>query len=804
MKQFCAILLLLCLSFSSWSQVTLKGKVVDKQTGQSLPGAHVLVKESLIVVTTNSKGEYSLKLKKGDYNIDISFLGYHNLVAQVDLQTDKTQDFQLEEMSYMSDEVIVSAIRADDNTPITFENISAKDIAPINLGQDIPYLIALTPSTVVTSDAGAGVGYTAMRIRGSDQTRINVTLNGVPLNDPESFGVYWVNLPDLASSLSTMQIQRGIGTSTNGSGAFGASVNIETKKLSDKSFAKINASGGSFNTYKGTVSFGTGLKKGFALEGRVSKIQSDGYIDRASSKLNSIFLSGGYYGKKNMVKFNYIDGHEITYQAWGGIPKDSLETNRTYNPEGEYFDDNGNRQYYDNQVDDYRQSHYQMFYSHEFPSNLVMNTALHYTRGYGYYESYKMDRKYSKYELPNPIIGGDTITKTDMIQRKILDNHFYGGVFSLNYDDKERLQISYGLSYNIYNGDHYGRVIWAKKGNTGMPDRKWYDNSGDKKDFTTYAKASYLLLDNMNVFADMQYRHIDYDMKGTHDDLRDLTQTHTFDFFNPKMGIFYEIDNNQSTYFSFGVGNREPSRGTYRDADLNQPLPTSEKMYDYELGYDYKSTRVSFGANLYYMDYKDQLVLTGKINNVGDAIMINVPESYRAGIETTFAWAILDNLRWDFTATFSQNKIKDFTEYVDNWDYWSGIGDPQYEKNLGETDISFSPNITAASLLSLEFFSGFTLSHVAKYVGKQYIDNTSNDDRSLNAYLLNDIRIDYIMHPNWAKDFGVFVKLNNVLNEKYESNAWVYRYVSGGEESAMYGYYPQAGFNFLAGISFGF
>ncbi len=800
---FFLLFLIPALSMAQWR---LSGTISNANNGEKMPGAHIQLLGTKTITTTNAQGSYEFPdLQSGTYTIKVSYLGFESVKKTLQLNKDFILDIALKTAAIMEDAVIIHSTRAIDKTPTTFTNISREELKENDLGQDLPYMIAMTPSVVVTSDAGAGIGYTAMRIRGTDQSRINVTINGIPLNDPESQGVYWVDLPDFGSSVENMQIQRGVGTSTNGAAAFGATINLQTAKLNPKPYAEINSSGGSFNSLRNNVRFGTGLINGkFAFDGRLSKISSDGYVDRASSNLKSFFVSGAYYGKSTMLKLNIFSGKEITYQAWNGIPKELLDKNRRFNPSGMYYGPDGDTLFYDNQVDDYKQDHFQLFFAQKIGEKLNINAALHYTRGYGYYESYKESKKFGDFGLNDVIIGGDTITRSDMITRKYLDNHFYGGVFSINYE-QQRLKLTLGGGANKYDGGHYGNIIWAQYASNGSIDRNWYDNDGIKKDANIYAKAHYLFTEKLNLFADLQYRYVDYSIQGTHDDLSDLSQEHQFNFINPKAGVHYAFNQEQSAYFSVAIANREPSRNNYRDADADH-TPTSEKLTDYELGYELNKQAFSLNANLYYMQYKDQLVLTGDINNVGNPIMNNVPESYRAGIEIAAAVKISKKLRFDANMTLSQNKIKDFTEYVDNWDYWS---DPEHQplqisKNLGETDISFSPNIISGAALTFMPIKDFSIAWIAKYIGKQYIDNTSSDERSLDAYLLNNIRINYAIETTFIHRIEFFIALNNVLSEEYESNAWVYRYYSDGNEFEMNGYFPQAGFNVLGGVSFRF
>ncbi|MCD4680211.1 MAG: TonB-dependent receptor, partial [Bacteroidales bacterium] len=575
------------IQYCTFAQFSISGKITDKKTGTVLSQANILIEDSYYATISNPKGEYKLtNLKPGKYSIKVSYLGYISITKTINLSKNSRMDFNMESTFILEDEVIIKALRVGERSAVTSTNIGKRELQEVNIGQDIPYLIENTPSVVVTSDAGAGVGYTGLRIRGTDITRINVTINGIPLNDPESNSVYWVDIPDLASSIEEMQIQRGVGTSTNGASAFGASINILTQKVNPEPYAEVNASYGSFNTNKTNLRFGTGLiKNKWAFDGRVSKIASDGYIDRACSDLKSFFISGSYYGKKSLLKINIFSGKEKTYQAWGGVPKDKLETDRTYNP---YT--------YENEIDDYQQDHYHLIYSKEINKDLQLNTAAFYIKGNGYYEQYKKNSKFSNYGL-DPIrifdtlivIGPDTtvypdslIKRTDLVRQKWLDNDFYGITYSLVYE-KENLKAIIGGAWNKYDGDHFGKVIWARFMSNGEKDHEWYRNTGTKRDFNIFGKVEYQLTEKLNLYGDIQYRTINYSIKGLHDDLRDLTQEHNFNFINPKFGLFYDLNSKQNVYFSWAMANREPSRGNYRDADPDY-LPKSEKLFDYELG----------------------------------------------------------------------------------------------------------------------------------------------------------------------------------------------------------------------------
>lgn len=777
--------LLVLLPFIAYAQFSISGKVSNKETGEALVGAHVKL-DHIIRAVTNQDGTYVInKVRADDYQITVSYLGFITQTQRIQVSDNATFDFALEPSLALQDEVIISATRVEDKSPTTFSNVAKEEITEQNLGQDIPYLLQSIPSVVVSSDAGAGVGYTGIRIRGTDITRINVTLNGIPLNDPESHGVFWVNMPDFSSSIESVQVQRGVGTSSNGAASFGASINIETLNMRDEAYAEVNNSTGSFNTFKNSLNFGSGLiNEKFTFDGRVSKITSDGFIDRAFSDLKSYFISGAYYGKFSILKFNMFSGKERTYQAWYGVPKEKLNNDRTYNP---YT--------YENETDNYQQDHYQLLFSQKINTDLLFNAALHYTHGEGYYEQFKEGREFADYKLEPLVIGGSTIDETDLIQQKWLDNNFYGFTYSLKYD-KNNLNAILGGAWNKFSGDHFGEIIWAQYASNGDYRHRWYMNTGGKTDFNIFGKATIQATDNLSFYGDLQFRKINYDIDGIHDDLRDISQTNNFNFFNPKAGVFIELDKKNSLYTSLALSNREPSRSNYRDADANHQ-PKSERLLDWELGYAYKSPKLVFNASFYFMNYKDQLVLTGEINDVGAAILTNADKSYRAGIEISAGIQLTPAINWDFNATFSENKIKDFSAYVDNWS-------PPYSQvveDLGNTNLSFSPSLVAGSQFNLKANDHFQIRLISKYVSRQYIDNTSNKSRSLDPYFINNLHFEYDFKPSFVKGITARIMINNLFDEKYETNAWVYRYFSEGTENAMDGYFPQAGINFMAGLS---
>ncbi len=701
------------------------------------------------------------------------------------------------------DEVNVNALRASEKTPMTFTNMTKEAIEEQNLGQDLPYLLSTTPSVVTTSDAGAGVGYTGFRVRGSDATRINVTINGIPLNDSESQGVWWVNMPDFASSIENIQIQRGVGSSTNGASAFGATLNLKTDGLNSKAYAVTNNTIGSFNTLKNNVEFGTGLINGkFAVDGILSKISSDGYIDRATSDLKSFYLSGGYYGTDEVLKAIVFSGKERTYQAWNGVPLGYLEDDslRNFNP---YT--------YENEVDNYGQTHYQLHYSKQLSANTNYNVALHYTKGAGYYEQYKNGEAFADYGLMDVMIGGDAISETDLIRRKWLDNDFYGSVFSYN-TTINKMDVTLGGAWNTYTGKHFGEIIWAQYASDGALGHVYYDNDATKVDRNVYAKFNYPYSKNINLYADLQKRFLDYNFISFDEEGNNVEQTAEFDFFNPKFGFHYQIAENKSAYASFSVANKEPNRNDFVESSPNS-RPLHETLYDTELGYKLVGNNFQLGVNAYYMIYENQLVLTGQINDVGAYTRTNIDYSERKGIEIEASYQINDKLNWAGNATFSENKIANFTEYVDNWDTWG------QERILHEnTDISFSPDLIWASTFSYKLCDNLSARFISKYVGDQYIDNTSSVDRMLDAYLVHGGRLSWNLNSRLFSSAKLTLQVNNLLDEKYANNAWVYRFISEGWNPTgsdpyvnanseggydMAGYFPQAGRNFLVAISLG-
>ncbi len=795
------------------AQEKLIGKVIETQSGDPLVGATVRVLNSFKAVSTKTDGVFELNLKNDqETKLIISFIGYES--DTVTISTGREMIIELKRRSYQTEEVIISATRANAETPTTSSNISKEEIEKLNLGQDLPYMLQLSPSLVTYSDAGAGVGYTGLRIRGSDASRINVTINGIPLNDAESHGVFWVNTPDFASSLESVQIQRGLGTSTNGAAAFGATINLESTGLNQKAYAELNNSFGSFNTRKHTVKVGSGLiDEHFVFEGRLSQLNSDGYIDRASSDLQSYYLSGGYYGERTTIKAITFGGRERTYQSWYGTPESRFNDNPTAMEEhaaNEGMPDfrkdnllNSGRTYnyylYENQVDNYNQDHYQLHFSHQISKKVTTNLSLHYTDGSGYFEEFRKDDSFSTYNLEPITTLTDTINSSDLVRRRWLDNDFYGFTFSTIIGSGENSNATIGGGFNQYLGDHFGEIIWAQYASNSFIEQNYYFNDAVKNDGNIYVKTFHRFSKKVDVFADLQYRMISYKTKGTDNDQRMIDIDEEYQFYNPKAGFNYSPSSSWNISLFGGLGNREPNRADLVDQDPNL-ANKAEKMINYELGVEKRSRNYILSVNLYLMEYEDQLVLTGALNDVGSPIRQNVDKSYRRGIEIQSTYAFTPRLSINANATFSKNKIENFSEVL--YDY-AEFPATEVVTDLGTTDIAFSPEIIANAELRYEAFKGFEIAWLTNYVGDQYLDNTSNESRKLDAYLVNNVRMQYSIKNKLIKNIQLQLLVNNVFSEDYAANGYTYSYIYGQTITENF-YYPQAFRNYLVGLNLKF
>lgn len=781
------ISLFTCLS--AQAQLTLSGQITDAASGTALVGA--TVSDGRSGALSDAEGNFKLSgLKPGIYTFSFSFVGYHAKTLQLKLTQDTTLHIRLQEDPLKMQDVEIFGIR---EYPVTSYEIEKATLEKQNLGQDLPILMQFSPSVVSTSDAGAGVGYTGMRVRGSDASRTNVTINGIPVNDAESHGVFWVNMPDFASSVERIQIQRGVGTSTNGAGAFGASVNLNTEQASEEAYAETSQSYGSFNTWRHSLSAGTGrIADYFKVDTRLSKITSDGFIDNAWSDLKSFYVSGSYDRKRTNLTLNVFSGKERTFQAWNGVPQEQLEAgNRTFNELSGY----------DNEIDNYQQDHYQLILNQGIGQHWHLNTALHYTRGRGYFEQFRASDDLSDYALEPVQIGGETIHESDLIRRRWLDNHFYGAVWNLNYDNEDsKFNFNFGGGANRYEGKHFGEVIWAQFASNGEIRHRYYDNDAVKTDLNVYGKVQRELFESFSAFLDLQVRQVGYEFLGFNNAGENVTQNVNLTFFNPKFGVKYQLENHEF-YASYARGNKEPNRDDFTESSPTS-RPTHETLDNLEAGWSGRFGKVQFNANYYLMQYKNQLILTGQINDVGAYVRANVPDSYRTGIELSAFWQANEKLSWEANATFSQNKIRDFVEYRDSYAAdWSYEG--QTEIRHGDTDIALSPNFIAASQLNYSPVKGLEISLLSKFVGEQFLDNTSNDARKLDAYNTQDIRLRYSIPVRGLRSCTLSLLINNALDAEYESNGYTWGYDFDGQAEQFNYFYPQAGRNFLIGITLG-
>ena len=792
-----------------FGQFSLNG-TVKNEANKPLTGVVVALAETYLSAVTDANGRFEIKnIKQSEVLADFRLLGYVVQRKRVELTKTNSLEITLQTQTFLADEVVITATRADERSAMAYTSLDKKQIDEQNVGVDIPFLLSTQPGVVVNSDAGNGIGYTGIRVRGSDPTRINVTMNGIPMNDAESHGLFWVNMPDLASSLSSIQLQRGVGTSTNGAGAFGATLSMQSNSFNGKPHAQIRSGTGSFNTIRNTIEAGTGLVNGFTFDLRLSKLNSDGFIDRANSDLKSFFLSTAWYGKNSSARVNIFSGKEITYQAWYGVPQDSLATNRTYNPAGSYFDENGIERFYDNETDNYQQDHYQFFFNHQAGKNWMLNMALHYTRGRGYFEQFRKSDNLSDYGVEPLVFGGistdslqvpgDTIETSDLIRRRWLDNHFYGTVFSATWTPNSRFRLILGGGANRYQGAHFGEVVWAQYAEALPLGYRYYENDAVKTDVNFYAKGQYELISGLYAFADMQYRNVGYSFLGINNLLESVQQQVNLNFFNPKAGLTYELNHKNTFFLSYAVANREPVRDDFTIATpANSPLP--EQLQDLEFGYKRKGRKTFVGATAYYMHYTNQLVLTGQVNDVGAYFRTNIPESYRAGLELEGAWKIKSFLEWSGNVALSRNKVIEFTEFVDDYDTFE-----QFAIEHRNTDISFSPNIVSSSTLTASFANEqVRLAWITRYVGNQFLDNTQSADRMLDAFFVNDFRVN--LKPNLPKipGFELIFVLNNIFEQQYAPNGYTFSGISGGERLNFNYLYPQAGRNWFLTCSITF
>jgi iron complex outermembrane receptor protein len=791
-KQFLGTIIALSLVLVSKAQYSVSGHVFQQETNQPVEAATVLLEKEGKTITstsTSKDGFYTFKdvKSKGLYQVVIEHVSLQKKTVSIEVDnTPVNTTVSLASQAYYLEPLEIKSLRASEKAPFAKTDLTKQDIARNNFGADLPFLLNQTPGVVVNSDAGNGIGYTGLRIRGSDATRVNVTLNGIPYNDAESQGSYFVDLPDIASSVNSIQIQRGVGTSSNGAGAFGASLNLSTNEFNPLPYAELNNSFGSFNSWKNTIKAGTGLlDKHFTVDARVSRITSDGFIDRASTNLKSLYLSTAWISKKSSLRFNFLSGTEKTYQAWNGVPESYLDTNRTYNSAG--TEKPGAP--YNNETDNYQQDHYQLFFNHSFSEYFSFNTAFFLSNGKGYYEQYKAGESYVDYGLANPIFGVDTIAATDMVRQLWLDNHYYGQIFSLQYK-RNRSQVTFGGGWNRYEGNHFGRIPWAQFGIE--KDHQWYDLDALKTDLNFYTKWQYAISKRLELYADLQYRNVDYTMEGFRNNPT-MSVTRSFNFINPKAGFTYAYNGYQA-FLSYAQGNKEPNRDDFEAGVTQQPK--HETLHDFELGFEKRTRTFSVGATGYYMLYKNQLILTGQINDVGAYTRVNIANSYRLGVELQAKTNLADWVNISGNLNLSKNKIKGAAEYVDDYDNGG-----QVIVHHNNTDISFSPSVVAAATVNIIPIQNGEISFLSKYVGRQFLDNTQNIARSLKPYYVQDVRLAYTIKNKVFKELMLVGYLYNVLDKKYEANGYTFSYIYGGKTTTENYYYPMAGRNFMVGIN---
>nr|AIA16852.1 Cna protein B-type domain protein [uncultured bacterium] len=813
MKKLSLAICYILINVIAFAQSRYSGKVLDAATSLPITGATIQVDQTATYLS-DENGNFSIPLSSSQRIITITSIGYKTQQLSV---AEKLPEIRLDRYNLFLQPVEIRATRASDKSPFTKTNIGKTEIERNNLGQDLPFLLNQTPSVVVNSDAGNGFGYTGIRIRGTDATRINMTLNGIPYNDAESQGIFFVNLPDFLSSVNSIQIQRGVGTSSNGAGAFGATLNLSTNEFNEKPYAELNNTAGTYNTWKHTLKVGSGLiSDHFTIDARLSKISSDGYIDRGSSDLRSFYLSGAYLTPTSSLRLNVFSGKEKTYQAWNGIPEAKLRNNQEallqhyYNNVGSlYFTeaDSTNlftadpRKYnvflYPNQTDNYQQDHYQLFFNHAFNEQLSMNTAVFLTQGKGYYEEFKYQARYSSYGLPDFQLGSETLTKTDLIRQLWLDNNLYGGIFSVQYKNKTNEAVI-GGGINQYDGKHKGYVTWAT---AGVPDNyNWYHHTAGKTDYNLYGKWQMKITEHLLSLVDLQYRRVDYHINGSRK-FPELVVNETFHFFNPKFGLSYS-KGPLTAYASYAIANKEPNRNDYETGTVQgKPLP--ERLKDLEAGLEVKQAQFSWNTTLYYMNYKDQLVLVGKVNDVGDPVRVNVPQSYRLGAELQAMYKPSRLLAVSGNLALSQNRINQFTDNIPRYDASFNLlqQDTMYYHH---TPMALSPSMVAGATIQVFPVRNLDLSLLNKYVGEQFLDNTGNENRKLNPFFTQDLRAGYTIQKWLAREINFIVQINNVWNKRYESNGYTYSYIYDNSTVTENFYYPMAGRNVLVALNIKF
>ncbi len=814
MKKFLVSSVLCLLSASLFAQIHLSGVVLSKDK-IGLPEAILALEGTNYQIQTDRNGRFDFtRLQPGKYNLICKYLGYQPYQLSLAFTRDTSISINMQPSIFQTQEVNINSTRVNVNSGMAYSGLDKLTLQQSNLGQDVPYLLQHLPSVVVSSDAGTGIGYTGIRIRGSDPSRINVSVNGIPINDAESQQTYWVDLPDIISSTENIQVQRGVGTSVNGAGSFGGSINLQSDQLSSEAFASSSNSFGSFNSIKNTINFGSGLlNTHWIFEGRLSRIKSDGFVDRGNANLKSYSISTGYTNKNTVLRLNIFSGKEITYQSWNGIPESRYKNDKKGMQE--YIVRNGldsvesanllnsgityNYFTYDNQVDDYQQDHYQFLVSQKLNEKWVVNTAFHFTHGKGFYEEYKKNQTLANYGISNP---DSTLMSSDLIRRKWLDNDFYGVTYSLVGNIRNAITTTLAGGWNRYEGLHYGEVIWARNAGNAEIRHRYYDDKATKNDFNIYSKSEIKFTSSFVAFIDLQFRNVTYKFMGLDSSGNSKLQDVNLNFFNPKAGLTYTINSNQQVYGSVAVANKEPNRDDYIESTINS-RPKAESLTDFEAGYRFQKSYFHCTANLYFMNYKNQLVLTGAVNDVGNYTRTNTTKSYRKGIEIEASYAINKKFNVDGNVTISENKISQFDEYLDSYDVnfnYNGQVKTSYHKS----QIAFSPSVIYMGRLSYNPVKNLQVQFILKYVGKQYLDNTTNEKRSLDAYHICDIKLNYSIKNVIGKEIAFNLLANNIFSEIYASNGYTYGYNVGVDRTDENFYYPQAKINFLGQVTLRF
>lgn len=800
-----------CISINA--QYTLSGYVTNENY-EALDAAIIYIEGTQLSTISKPDGTYRLdSIPEGRQIIQVTYLGYEKKTFNIDMYSDIELDITITGILYDLDEIEIISNRIKPSQPFTFSMETKEELSKKNLGQDIPFLLNNTPSAVVTSDAGNGIGYTGLRIRGTDQSRINVTINGVPINDAESQGVFWVNMPDIAASVSDIQVQRGVGPSTNGAGAYGGSVSISTKDVNINPYAKVSATYGSFDTRKLGISLGTGLiDNKFSIDARYSIINSDGYVDRASTDLSSYYIGVSKVTSQSSLRFITFSGKERTYQSWYGTPESKVKgddaalldhynnnVGSLYNTSQDsinLFD--SDRRYnfyqYEDQVDDYSQTHYQLHYAYDFDSPLSTKFSLFYTQGRGFFEQFRYDDSFVNYGLEDLVIDSMIISSSNLVRRRWLDNDLFGGLFNAIYDVNDNFELSFGGGINRYIGDHFGNIVSIEIPRGFDPGTRYYDNTGKKSDGNVYLRGNYKSGTGLHAYVDLQVRNVDYTVDGIDSDRVPVSIDTSYLFFNPKLGLSYDLAKG-NVYASFALANREPDRSDFLDNPRSN-TPLSESLYNYELGYRHQTSSYMIGSNIYFMDYTNQLVQTGDLNDVGSVLRDNIADSYRLGIELEMGYQINKYLLWDWNLALSQNKIKEFNEVL--FDYTNGF--ERIETKYENVDIAFSPSIVWKNNFVITPIENLSATIETQYVGKQYLDNTQSEDKKLNGYLVNNLRLNYMIDPSFINKIDVTLMVNNLFNSLYSANGYTYSYIFGEKITENY-LYPQAGINVLLGAT---